>query len=220
MSKNCSTCKSEKELFEFTKDKNKKDGLNINCRSCCKIIYTEYRNKNKEKESERGKKYNKEKRKIDKDKVKEYKKNYFQKNKESITQKRREKYKLNKEEINELRRNNAPKRLCERIGSSIRCILKKNGYVKISRTHEIIGCTPLELKIHIESKFEDWMNWNNYGLYNGELNYGWEIDHIVPLSSAKSEEDILKLNHYSNLQPLCSYTNRYIKSDKLDFKKG
>lgn len=56
------------------------------------------------------------------------------------------------------------------------------------------------------------MNWNNRGLYNGKLNYGWDIDHIVPISTAKTEEELLKLNHYSNLQPLCSYTNRILKN--------
>ena len=59
------------------------------------------------------------------------------------------------------------------------------------------------------------MNWNNYGLWNGELNYGWDIDHIIPISSAKTEEEIIKLNHYSNLRPLCSQINRYVKKDKL-----
>ena len=34
------------------------------------------------------------------------------------------------------------------------------------------------------------MNWENYGLYNGELNYGWDIDHIIPISSAKTEEEV------------------------------
>jgi hypothetical protein len=59
------------------------------------------------------------------------------------------------------------------------------------------------------------MNWNNRGNWNGqpkEINVAWDIDHIIPLSTAKTEEEILKLNHYTNLQPLCSYTNRYIKS--------
>ena len=28
-------------------------------------------------------------------------------------------------------------------------------------------------------------------------------------------EDVLKLNHFSNLRPLCSYTNRHIKSNKI-----
>lgn len=63
------------------------------------------------------------------------------------------------------------------------------------------------------------MTWENRGLYNSELNYGWDIDHIIPLSSALTEEDILKLNHYTNLQPLCSYTNRYIKKDNINYVK-
>ena len=61
------------------------------------------------------------------------------------------------------------------------------------------------------------MNWDNHGLYNGEINYGWDIDHIVPLSSATSVDELYKLNHYTNLQPMCSYTNRYIKKDNTDY---
>lgn len=57
------------------------------------------------------------------------------------------------------------------------------------------------------------MSWENQGKYNGELNFGWDIDHIIPISSAKSEEDILNLNHYTNLQPLCSKVNRDIKKN-------
>ena len=64
------------------------------------------------------------------------------------------------------------------------------------------------------------MTWNNRGLYNSsKLNYGWDIDHKIPLDSAKTEDDLIRLNHYSNLQPLCSYTNRHIKMYKLDFYK-
>jgi hypothetical protein len=35
------------------------------------------------------------------------------------------------------------------------------------------------------------------------------------ISSAKNEDDIIKLNHYTNLQPLCSKFNRDIKKDKI-----
>lgn len=64
------------------------------------------------------------------------------------------------------------------------------------------------------SLWESWLNWNNHGLYNGEHNFGWDIDHIEPISNAKNEDDIIRLNHYINLRPLCSYTNRYIKRNK------
>lgn len=215
--KKCSTCRIDKNEDEFTKDIMKKDGLNINCRSCCKIRYNKYREENNEKESERNKKYNIEKRKIDKVAMKEYKKEYFQKNKKSISQKRREKYNLNKNLINKKRREDIPKRLNNTIGNMIRKYLRNNGFSKNSRTYQVVGCSPSELKAYIESKFESWMTWENYGKYNGELNFGWELDHIIPISSAESEEDIFRLNHYTNLQPLCGYVNRYIKSDRIDY---
>lgn len=93
--------------------------------------------------------------------------------------------------------------------------LKDKGYSKKTKTYQILGCSFEELKIYLESKFEPWMTWDNQGKYNGEFNYGWDLDHIIPLSSAKTEEGIYKLNHFSNLQPLCSKINRDIKFDKI-----
>lgn len=86
---------------------------------------------------------------------------------------------------------------------------------KNSETEIILGCSFQEFKKHLESKFESWMNWENYGKYNGSLNFGWDIDHIIPISSATTEEELYKLNHYTNMQPLCSYTNRYIKRNNF-----
>ena len=43
------------------------------------------------------------------------------------------------------------------------------------------------------------MSWDNYG--------EWHIDHIIPLASATTEEGVLKLYHYSNLQPLWAKDN-------------
>ena len=59
------------------------------------------------------------------------------------------------------------------------------------------------------------MSWENQGLYNGTLYYGWDLDHIIPISSAVTEADIIRLNHYTNFQPLCGFNNRYIKKDGL-----
>lgn len=105
-------------------------------------------------------------------------------------------------------------RLRTNISNLIRISIKNSGYRKSNKSEEILGCSFIEFKLHLESKFEPWMNWSNYGkCKNGELNYGWDIDHIIPVCSAKNEEEIIKLNHYTNLQPLCSWTNRYIKRD-------
>lgn len=96
----------------------------------------------------------------------------------------------------------------------IRTSINRNGFKKTSKTSEILGCSYEEFKLHLEKQFEPWMNWGNKGLYNGTENYGWDIDHIIPLKTAKTEEDIIRLNHYKNLRPLCSKLNRDIKKDK------
>lgn len=111
------------------------------------------------------------------------------------------------------RKNNNLYALTETIRCSINYGFRKNGFIKTTKTIEILGCSWEEFKRYIESKFELWMNWNNRGLYNGSLNYGWDIDHIIPISSAETIEELIKLNHYTNLQPLCSYVNRNIKKN-------
>ena len=61
------------------------------------------------------------------------------------------------------------------------------------------------------------MDWNNYGKYNGDFDYGWDLDHIIPISTATTEEDVYNLFKFTNYQPLCSKINRDIKGDKLNY---
>ena len=93
--------------------------------------------------------------------------------------------------------------------------LFRKSLTKNKKTEDIIGCSYDDFKLYIESKFEPWMNWDNYGLYDGELFTGWDLDHIVPISSATTEEEVISLNHYTNFQPLCSKINRDIKRNKI-----
>lgn len=156
-------------------------------------------------------------------KRKKYEKGYYEKNKVKILENSKKYFKDNqkiKQEKNNKRykerRDTDPIfKLTTNLKRNIRGVLKKNCFSKKSKTLEILGCSFEYFKNHIESLWEPWMNWGNYGLYNGELNYGWDIDHIIPTSTAIIEEDVYTLNHYSNLQPLCSYINRDIKRDNV-----
>ena len=83
---------------------------------------------------------------------------------------------------------------------------KENGYPKTSKTAEILGCEWETLANHIESGFTDGMTWENRS--------EWHVDHIVPLASANTEDELIILCHYTNLQPLWAEDN-IRKSDKM-----
>lgn len=108
-------------------------------------------------------------------------------------------------------------KLKENVRNLIRSSIVSIGKKKNTKTELILGCSFEEFKQHIESLWQPWMNWDNKGnpkdgVY--ELNKTWDIDHIIPISTAKTENDVIRLNHYSNYQPLCSYNNRFIKKNK------
>jgi hypothetical protein len=184
MEKKCNKCNIEKDIEEFSKNKNSKNGYRNECKNCMNIYRsTKFADRN------------------------EYAKKYRFENRDKINKKRKEKY--NNDNL-------------FRISLSIRKLVgksfKTNGVKKNSKTRNILGCSFEEFKIHLESKFEPWMSWDNYGNPKDnkyELNKTWDIDHIIPISSASTQEEIIKLNHYTNLQPLCSYTNRFLKRDNF-----
>jgi hypothetical protein len=167
----------------------------------------EYRDANKVKHSETQRIWREAN--IDEVRVKrnEFQKKYYQKHKEKLR-------KQSIEYVKNKRKTDPLCRLKNSIGTLIRSSIKNNGFQKLTRTEQILGCSYNDFKLYLESKFESWMTWENRGLYNGTLNYGWDIDHKIPTSSASNEIELISLNHYTNLQPLCSYTNRHIKRDK------
>jgi len=219
--KTCKVCKINKDINDFTKCKECRDGYTNQCKKC---IYDKLRSRI---ESDREK-FNKKARNwrqtpAAKGKISKYNKSYGEKNKD-LNKIRRKKYtEENRDKIREYNNQYTKERMLndpifklkKTIRSRIKEVFDSKQYTKKSKTHEILGCSYDELMVYLESKFEPWMTWENKGLYNGELNYGWDIDHIIPLSSAKTEEDIIKLNHYTNLQPLCSKINRDIKKDRI-----
>jgi len=225
--KECTKCKNILPFNNFYKNNKTKDGYFYYCKLCIK----DYNNKNKDKKIKYDKEYsqiNSKKKSLkskeyyenNKSKMKEYYKNYNKINKDkiSIVKKIYDKNNLEKKKLYFInRRKHDPlfKLTCH-CRTMINNSLKTKGYVKNNKSNGILGCSFEELKNHLESQFESWMNWDNYGnpkdgIY--EPNKTWDIDHIIPISKATTEEDMLKLNHYSNLQPLCSYYNRFIKKN-------
>jgi len=89
--------------------------------------------------------------------------------------------------------------MSKRLRSRIRNAIRRKGYSKTTKTCDMLGCTWEEFKAHIESKFINGMCWDNKHL--------WHIDHIIPLATATSIDEVVRLNHYTNLQPLWAVDN-------------
>jgi hypothetical protein len=226
-SKICSKCKINKPISDFVKHPQTKDGLQCRCNQCRKIDREKYYEKNKETINKKSKKYREE----NLEKLIEYSKEYYDNNREVLLEKKKEYYKKNSkiiyEKLRDYNKKNKTKVIQykniynkEKKKSSplykVRVLMRDrlNQFFKYSKTNKnnstinIIGCSPQFLKEYIENQFQEGMTWDNHGLF------GWHIDHIIPLSSAKTEEEIYKLCHYSNLQPLWAKENLK-KSNKL-----
>jgi len=203
MTKMCKKCLTEKSLEQFYKNKKIKSGYESKCKDCTRNHSNNYYYENIENCKNSMKKWSDKNKKY----LSLYKKEYKKNNKSVINKWHNKKW--NEDNLY---------RLTFSIRNSIRESIVNSGYTKKLKTNDILGCSFEDFKLYIESKFEPWMTWNNRGLYNGEFNFGWDIDHIIPISSSKTEEDIIKLNHYTNLQPLCSKVNRDIKKDKLYYE--
>lgn len=238
--KKCSKCQLEKTESEFNHTEFKKSSSRCKvCVSAYNKRYRiknkqkiddygkKWRTENKKWISDYNTNYIKENKEFRKEYLKEYNKKfkekngisrhgkYWKDNKDSIRTRR----KANRENENKLRnarRKHRRKtdhlfRLTETVRRQVNKSFKKTGYTKNSKTQKILGCSTDEYKLFLENQFESWMNWENRGLYNGNENYGWDIDHIIPLHKAETEEELVALLHYSNTQPLCSYINRDVK---------
>ncbi len=146
-----------------------------------------------------------------KESKKEYNKNYYLENKQSI------------QEQQNISRKNRRKRdpiykMREDISTIVRRVIKSNNSSKKISVMKYLPYTIYELKIHIESQFEDWMNWNNQGRYikstwndNDPSTWTWQIDHIIPQSdlpySSMNDDNFKKCWSLENIRPLKSDLN-------------
>ena len=86
-------------------------------------------------------------------------------------------------------------------------ILDKKQIKKPKTTIALIGCSQKFLKDYLEKQFHPHPKTNKPMTWKNHSKTGWHIDHIVPLDKAKNEKDVIKLFHYTNLQPLWAEYN-------------
>jgi hypothetical protein len=199
MEKICNKCGIKKDVSDFYKRNGRGDGLagfTHRCKFCAKktsreylsATKKEYMKKYREKHRDKLNEYSKNWRYENEDKMKEQRKLYYQENKEDIVKK-------NYEYCKNRKKSDSLYKLSIGIRSLILISFKNQFTTKSKKTVEILDCSFEEFKLHLESQFDDKMNWENQGTY-------WHMDHIIPISSAETEEDVYRLNHYTNFQPL------------------
>jgi len=226
MKKICTKCGVEKLLSDFNKHKYSRDGFKTQCRECSRNYNKQYKITIRESLTEVtcrncgitkpiSEYYNSSftmcgecQKKVVKiynlnnpDKVKNSKKKWKIDNKESHVR-------SSVRSTNSRRKKDPVFRLIGNFRRRTMIYLKQMNFKKDSSIFKMIGCTPDEFRKYLEGKFLDGMSWDNYGMY------GWHVDHIIPISSAKTLEEIKKLSHYTNFQPLWAKDNRE-KSNKI-----
>lgn len=171
----CSKCQLEKQLYEMRK------GKKI-CKDCTNARFMKWKHKSGFVE------YQKQHRLDNKEKLDQSSKKYRENNRDRFNQKYRDKIK-----------NDVSFRLKQYLRNRIYAAVKLN--YKSGSAVKDLGCSIEELKLHLESKFQPGMTWENHGK--------WHIDHIIPLCKfdLTNREQFLQACHFSNLQPLWAVDN-------------
>ena len=187
--KYCPKCKIEKSVTGFYIDRYSPDGYTTACKACRKA-YMDGR-----------KDLQKEYRERNKDKINAYASEYQKRDYVKKKTNKRIVEKYNNDELFRLK-------MCVR--SEIRSGFTRKGFTKSETTEKLVGCTLEEFIGHLKATY-----FQNYGVeYDGTQKV--HIDHIIPIATAKTEEDVKKLCHWSNLQLLNAEDN-LAKSDSLDW---
>lgn len=186
--KTCTRCRAIFPSAMFNKGTSSADGLTNWCKTCIFEYSSHYRKANREKVLEKSRAYEE----ANKDKISKRKSVYYIKNRERILE-RNAAWEIEAKKTKPL--------------FSLRKVLRnrtaeafhRGGFSKTSKTADMLGCDWDFFLRHLESQFHEGMSWDNRG--------EWHMDHIIPLSSAKTEDELIALCHYTNIQPLWAADN-------------
>jgi hypothetical protein len=225
--KRCCRCTIEKQETEFFRSKKATDGLHSWCKTCCRnrnkerkindpsykeIIKSAY---NRYSKTQKAKEKSRRNHKNNYESEKEYGRLYYHKHKEERIKNTNKWRQNNKDKVRANAKASYQRMLCNptrafanRIRHGIRKALYKRNIVKRSKTFDILGYPVLVLTDHLKQ----WLN--SPCVVCGQTVITVEqshIDHIIPLCSANTEEDVIRLNQLDNLRLICA---------KCNFKKG
>jgi hypothetical protein len=209
----CNICEEEKPLSEFYKSKKQKAGRVSKCKQCSRAYNKLWR------EANPG--YDQDWRKKNPDKIRRSYLEWNKRNSKKRTQlssdwrganldkaraqesKRREKNRTGlrlyrNEWCKNKYQSDEGYRLLTNMRTRLYFALKRKGG-KSKKTEDLLGCSISYLKILLEAQFQEGMSWDNCG--------EWHVDHVIPLSSARNDEELYELCKYYNLQPLWADDN-------------
>lgn len=215
--KKCSRCGVVKPVSDFYIRSDSKKYLG-RCKTCVKSYNTQYFDKNKDSLKEDHKNYGIE----NKDSISLNKKRYYVCKKSEILQEKKNYYKNNKSKIRtRIREYESTRRKTDKVYA-----LRKNISTNIGKhlakagesCMKYLPYTIAQLKQHLESQFELWMTWKNYGKYdpkiwndNDPTTWTWQLDHIIPHSTFKyasmKDEEFKKCWALDNLRPYSAKQN-------------
>lgn len=195
----CKKCGLEKPIEKFRKwysSLRNKYYYRNKCRECERKQNNEY---NREKYNNGGKEIDKKYHDEHKEFYREYNKKYYQAHKEKINKKRKEK-----------KWNDRTFYLTINVRKTILNSFGRKSYKKSNKTEKITGLKNEQMTKYLLKTFK-----NRYG-YEWDGKEKVHIDHIIPLATAKTENDVVKLCYYTNLQLLKAEDNLK-KGAKLEF---
>lgn len=154
--------------------------------------------------------YQRKKRAQNPGRAREWAREWAKKNPDKVRESRKKTRAKTRDKAREYERNITKTNPLAALARRVRCrtagAFRDMGYKKTSKTAELLGCSWDELVKHVESQFHPGMMWSNRSL--------WHLDHIIPLASAKTEEELVALCHYTNIQPLWALDN-FRKSNRM-----
>jgi hypothetical protein len=153
-----------------------------------------------------------------------YKKRYVIENKNRIRSQNKERNRLK-------RKNDPTSYIRDRVSFTIRMRLKNINHEKINQS--ILDYFPYtidDLKKHIESLFEYWMTWDNWGVYRPEIwkdndssTWRWQLDHIKPNSEfhyiSMEDREFKECWALNNLRPYSAKLNIIEGSTRIRHQK-